>query len=109
MKQFFIFFLLFSLAVSAQNQPQPKNVLFIMVDDLRPELSLYGQNQIISPNIDALGASGPQLAQLLFEYLALLRSDSVHGDFPRKLCRAIKAPVLAIDFAKVAKYTSISF
>ena len=58
MKQFFIFFLLFSLAVSAQNQPQPKNVLFIMVDDLRPELSLYGQNQIISPNIDALGASG---------------------------------------------------
>tara|TARA_B110000196_G_scaffold66583_1_gene56309 strand:+ start:3303 stop:4682 length:1380 start_codon:yes stop_codon:yes gene_type:complete len=58
MKQFFIFFLLFSLVVSAQNQPQPKNVLFIMVDDLRPELSLYGQNQIISPNIDALGASG---------------------------------------------------
>ena len=58
MKQFFIFFLLFSLVVSAQNQPQPKNVLFIMVDDLRPELSLYGQNRIISPNIDALGASG---------------------------------------------------
>lgn len=58
MKQFFIFFLLFSLGVSAQNQLQPKNVLFIMVDDLRPELSLYGQNQIISPNIDALGASG---------------------------------------------------
>ncbi len=58
MKQFFIFFLLFSVAVSSQNQPQPKNVLFIMVDDLRPELSLYGQNQIISPNIDALGASG---------------------------------------------------
>ena len=58
MKQFFIFFLLFSLVVSAQNQPQPKNVLFIMVDDLRPELSLYSQNQIISPNIDALGASG---------------------------------------------------
>ena len=58
MKQLFIFFLLFSGAVSSQNQPPPKNVLFIMVDDLRPELSLYGQNQIISPNIDALGASG---------------------------------------------------
>jgi len=58
MKQLFIFFLLFSGAVSSQNQPPTKNVLFIMVDDLRPELSLYGQNQIISPNIDALGASG---------------------------------------------------
>ena len=58
MKQLFIFFLLFSAAVGSQNQPPPKNVLFVMVDDLRPELSLYGQNQIISPNIDALGASG---------------------------------------------------
>ncbi|MGK0376580.1 MAG: arylsulfatase A-like enzyme [Patiriisocius sp.] len=58
MKQVFIFFLLFSVVVSSQNQSPLKNVLFIMVDDLRPELSLYGQNQIISPNIDALGASG---------------------------------------------------
>jgi len=58
MKHFLIFFLLFSVAVGSQNQQPPKNVLFIMVDDLRPELSLYGQNQIISPNIDALGASG---------------------------------------------------
>ena len=29
-----------------------------MVDDLRPELNVYGQNQIKSPNIDALSASG---------------------------------------------------
>ena len=34
------------------------NVLFIMVDDLRPELNIYGQSQIISPNIDALANSG---------------------------------------------------
>lgn len=58
MKQFIIFFVLLSFTVSSQNQTQPKNVLFIMVDDLRPELSLYGQNQILSPNIDSLGASG---------------------------------------------------
>ena len=51
MKHFLIFFLLFSVAVGSQNQQPPKNVLFIMVDDLRPELSLYGQNQIISPNM----------------------------------------------------------
>ncbi len=58
MKQFFIFFLLFSLAVSAQNQPQPKNVLFIMVDDLNDWVGAFGGNpQTITPNIDALAAN----------------------------------------------------
>ena len=36
------------------NNTKKKNVLFIMVYDLRPELNIYGQSQIISPNIDAL-------------------------------------------------------
>lgn len=35
-----------------------KNILFIMVDDLRPELNIYGENKIISPHIDALATSG---------------------------------------------------
>lgn len=37
---------------------QQKNILFIGVDDLRPELNCYGKSHIISPNIDALAASG---------------------------------------------------
>lgn len=38
------------------------NVLFIAVDDLRPQLGCYGQREIISPNIDRLASEG-----LLFE------------------------------------------
>lgn len=34
------------------------NVLFIAVDDLRPELNCYGRTQIVSPNIDRLAAEG---------------------------------------------------
>lgn len=39
----------------AQQRP---NVLFILVDDLRPDLGVYGHPTAQTPNIDALGASG---------------------------------------------------
>lgn len=37
---------------------QHPNVLLICVDDLRPELACYGNNQIVSPNIDKLASKG---------------------------------------------------
>lgn len=49
--------LVFAGLAHAQNQKQP-NVLFIAVDDLRPELGCYGKTQIQSPNIDKLAESG---------------------------------------------------
>jgi len=56
-------FILFSCKVTKENtikktSSTKKNLLFIMVDDLRPELNSYGKNRIISPNIDALATSG---------------------------------------------------
>ena len=38
------------------------NVLFVVVDDLRPQLGCYGVDWILSPNIDRLAERG-----LLFE------------------------------------------
>lgn len=37
---------------------KPMNILFIAVDDLRPELGCYGQSQMKTPHIDALAQSG---------------------------------------------------
>lgn len=37
---------------------EPMNVLFIGVDDLRPELNCYGANHMLTPNIDRLAAEG---------------------------------------------------
>ena len=47
--------LIFGLAACANAQP---NVLFIIVDDLRPELPAYGHDQVQAPHIDALAAEG---------------------------------------------------
>jgi len=38
--------------------PETPNVLFIAVDDLRPELGCYGKELISSPNIDRLASEG---------------------------------------------------
>ena len=51
--------ILMTLALSAAEKP---NILFIAVDDLRPELNCYGKEYIKSPNIDRLANKG-----LLFE------------------------------------------
>jgi len=45
-------------AFSTAAEATKPNVLFICVDDLRPELACYGKSYIHSPNIDALAASG---------------------------------------------------
>jgi len=50
-------FLLFVLA-SSSFAVEKLNVLFIAVDDLRPELRCYGNEEIRSPHIDALAARG---------------------------------------------------
>lgn len=47
----------FSFCSDKTQQEHPNN-LFIMVDDLRPELNCYGNKEVFSPNIDQLAENG---------------------------------------------------
>ncbi|MDX1285371.1 MAG: sulfatase [Draconibacterium sp.] len=58
MKKISLFLLLLTISGFLCAQEQRPNVLFIAVDDLRPELGCYGQTHIKSPSIDKLAESG---------------------------------------------------
>ena len=49
--------ILFSVACSLSAADKP-NILFIAIDDLRPELGCYGSPQVKTPHIDKLAAEG---------------------------------------------------
>ncbi|MDD7984300.1 sulfatase [Lentisphaera marina] len=55
---FLIWIMSLSLFASEKN-----NFLFIIVDDLRPELGCYGNKQVISPNIDRLASQGTMFSK----------------------------------------------
>lgn len=72
MKQLILFLTILSLSITVSSQEIWKNslgkecvssetrpnILFIAIDDLRPELGCYGQQIIKSPNIDRLASEG---------------------------------------------------
>lgn len=50
------FFLL--LLVATAGSAAPPNVLFIAVDDLRPQLGCYGESYMVTPHMDTLASQG---------------------------------------------------
>ena len=60
MKHYFLLFfvLITFIANSFADNKKAPHILFIAVDDLRPELNCYGAVRSISPNIDRLAAMG---------------------------------------------------
>ena len=69
----------------AQPAPKPKyNVLFIAVDDLRPELGAYGNRLIKTPNIDRLASWGVRFDQAFVQYPLCnpSRASLLNGRYP---------------------------
>ena len=58
MKQLITVIIGLALCAMAHAATEKPNVLFIAVDDLRPELNCYGKAHIKSPNIDKLAETG---------------------------------------------------
>ncbi|WP_082897013.1 sulfatase [Thalassotalea crassostreae] len=56
------------LLASAADKKQQPNVLFIAVDDLRPLIGAYGNEQIKTPNIDALANQGTLFTNAYSQY-----------------------------------------
>lgn len=60
---FYLIFICVSISCSLNNnekeaEKQKPNVLFLIVDDLRNDLGVYGADHMHTPNIDQLGAEG---------------------------------------------------
>src|SRR5262245_19181456 len=74
-----------ALAPPAVAADAPKyNVLFLLVDDLRPELGCYGHPTVKTPNIDALAKAGVRFdrAYVQFPLCCPSRSSMLTGRYP---------------------------
>lgn len=73
--------LLASMVFAAESRP---NILFICIDDLRPQLGCYGNEQMKTPNIDRLAGQGAlfERAYCQFAICGPSRSSVLSGMYP---------------------------
>ena len=76
--------LLLALVASASSAGAKPNILFIMSDDMRPELACYGNAQVKTPNIDALAKAGVKFDRAFVQYPLCnpSRSSLLTGRYP---------------------------
>lgn len=74
------------LALGTWVEAKKPNVLFIVIDDLRPELNCYGATHIVSPNIDRLAQRGVRFsnAQVQQAICMASRASVLSGLRPEK-------------------------
>lgn len=87
-----------------------KNILFIVCDDLRPELGCYGQEQIKSPNIDSWAAQSVLFnrAYCNIAVSGASRASLLTGLRPTKICYKLGMPVPMWMFPMRLPYRNVS-
>lgn len=77
---FALFLILFSVGTCAEH----KNVLFLVVDDLRPDAGAYGHDQVLTPNINKLAEQSLvfERAYCQFAFCAPSRNSFMTGRRP---------------------------
>ena len=57
-----------TMMAGASKTPEKMNVLFIAIDDLRPEIGCYGNDEVKTPNIDLLAKKGIKFNRAYCQY-----------------------------------------
>ena len=116
----FTLLILFSCKnVNDGTSPVKPNILLLYMDDLRPQLGCYGNDQMLSPNIDKLASTGIKFTEAYcnIPVCGASRASMLTGMYPTKNrfinynTFAEKEVPEAISFAKLLKmngYTTIS-
>ena len=63
----------------AEKGEQKKNVLFLIMDDMRTELNCYGAKYMKTPNMDALASQGSEHIIALLHHVSSRRSIDVQS------------------------------
>eukprot|EP00045_Choanoeca_perplexa_P009776 m.95622 g.95622 ORF g.95622 m.95622 type:complete len:117 (+) comp15024_c0_seq4:665-1015(+) len=77
----------FSLALITPATAERKNVLMILVDDLRPQMNAYGHSFMHTPNFDRLANTGLTFnrAYITYSYCSPSRNSFMTGRWPVSL------------------------
>ena len=67
-KYILIFIFLFLSCGDKKSAPTKKNILMIIVDDMRPEIHSWGNSMAITPNIDSLVKKGVSFKRAYAQY-----------------------------------------
>jgi iduronate 2-sulfatase len=114
-----IFFVLsFFVGCSKKQEPQKPNILFIAIDDLRPELNSFGVKLMKTPNIDKLALRGLQFNSHYVQHavcipsrvslLTSLRSERTHQIYgPNEYYKVEGVKTFSNTFRE-AGYTTVS-
>ena len=110
----------FALALAAQLVLEPHagaaekpNIVWIVAEDISPDLGCYGHPDAITPNLDKLAAQGAKFTRAFSHapVCAPTRSGIISGQYPTTLgshhmrSKLVKAPPLFTDGLRKAGYT----